>query len=188
MRSIIVPVTAVFLVLLFLSVLIVRNVKRDPVRHRKISKFHTEEINFMKDRIQKSDEEWRKELTDEQYRILRKKGTERPFTGKYNDFKKEGIFVCAACGNELFSSETKYNSGSGWPSFYAPITKENVETEQDNSFMMNRTEVLCSRCGGHLGHVFPDGPAPTHQRYCINSAALEFETGEKVEMKSGEKE
>ncbi|RQW02750.1 MAG: peptide-methionine (R)-S-oxide reductase [Calditrichaeota bacterium] len=129
----------------------------------------------MTDKIVKSDEEWKEILSEEQYRILRKKGTERPFSGTYNDFKKKGVFKCAACGNELFVSETKYNSGCGWPSFYAPISDENIETTEDHSFMMNRTEVLCSRCGGHLGHIFDDGPAPTNLRYCINSAALQFE-------------
>ena len=138
----------------------------------------------MKGKIDKTNEEWKEELTEEQYRILRQKGTERPFTGKYNDFKGKGIFLCAACGNELFSSDTKYNSGSGWPSFYAPVKKDNIELEEDNSLFMKRTEVLCSRCGGHLGHVFDDGPAPTRLRYCINSGALQFKEQKKAEKDS----
>jgi peptide-methionine (R)-S-oxide reductase len=124
------------------------------------------------DKIRKSDEEWRRSLTPEQYRILRQKGTERPFTGQYAETTCPGVYLCAACGQELFSSETKFNAGCGWPSFYDPLRKEHVEEIEDRSHGMVRTEVTCSRCGGHLGHVFPDGPEPTGRRYCINSASL----------------
>ena len=125
------------------------------------------------EKVMKSDQEWRKELTPEQYHVLREKGTERAFTGKYFDVKDDGTYVCAGCGQALFTSDTKFDSGCGWPSFY-DAEPGTVEMHADTSFGMRRTEVTCARCGGHLGHVFPDGPKPTGQRFCINSASLDF--------------
>ena len=126
-------------------------------------------------RVQKSDAEWRAELTPARYEVLRRKGTERAFTGQYVDTKEPGVYRCAGCGAELFRSEAKYDSRSGWPSFVEPSSLESVVTEEDRSYGMVRTEVMCAACGGHLGHVFPDGPQPTGLRYCINSCALEHE-------------
>ena len=128
----------------------------------------------MSDRIEKKDEEWRATLSPEQYAVCRAKGTERAFTGKYCDTKDAGVYRCVCCDAELFHSDTKFDSGSGWPSFHSPIGTENVREEQDHSHGMIRTEVLCARCDAHLGHVFPDGPQPTGQRYCINSVSLDF--------------
>jgi peptide-methionine (R)-S-oxide reductase len=129
----------------------------------------------MSDKIVKSEAQWRRELTPEQYEICRRKGTEAPFPGAYYTEKRKGIYHCACCGNPLFDSETKYDSGTGWPSFWAPLDESRIEMETDLSHGMQRVEVTCSRCGAHLGHVFEDGPAPTYQRYCINSVALDLE-------------
>jgi peptide-methionine (R)-S-oxide reductase len=136
-------------------------------------------IKTMTTHIEKTDEQWREELTPEQYEVLRRKGTEPPFTGRYVHSKEDGIYRCAGCGADLFSSDTKFESGTGWPSFYEPAENANIELVSDTSHGMVRTEVVCGSCGGHLGHVFPDGPAPTGQRFCMNSCALELDPSAK---------
>jgi len=133
----------------------------------------------METKVTKTEEEWREELTPEQYEVLRRQGTEPAFSGKYAYSKEDGIYRCAACGNELFSSDTKFESGTGWPSFTEPESSDKVELRTDTSHGMRRTEVVCARCGSHLGHVFDDGPQPTGQRYCINSLALDLDSAKR---------
>ena len=130
------------------------------------------------EKIEKTDAEWRQELSDDEYQVLREKGTERAFTGTYWDNHDDGVYRCKACGQELFASDTKFDSGTGWPSFWEPMESDAVELRSDNSLFMRRTEVVCSRCGGHLGHVFDDGPQPSGQRFCINSCSLDLDKSE----------
>jgi peptide-methionine (R)-S-oxide reductase len=132
------------------------------------------EVKIIKTRVTKTEEEWKKILYPEEYHVLREKGTEPAFSGKYLKNKKKGVYICAGCGNKLFNSESKFDSGTGWPSFWSPVSKDSVEEKMDNRFGMQRTEVRCKKCGGHLGHVFSDSPTPTGQRYCINSVTLKF--------------
>jgi methionine-R-sulfoxide reductase len=133
--------------------------------------------------VKKTDEEWKKQLDPDQYRVLRRKDTERPFTGKYLHNKEKGVYVCGGCGAELFSSDMKYDSGCGWPSFWTALAKDNIAEVPDNTLGMQRTEILCKKCGGHLGHVFDDGPEPTGLRYCVNSLSLNFKKAQEAKSK-----
>lgn len=147
---------------------------------KKIRIYSTQQKDYVvAEKVEKSDEEWRKQLTPLQFIVTREKGTERAFTGEYWNDHERGIYQCVCCGTDLFTSDTKFESGTGWPSFYQPIAKENIKEEIDRGFFMTRTEILCARCGAHLGHVFDDGPRPTGLRYCMNSASLKFVKGQR---------
>jgi peptide-methionine (R)-S-oxide reductase len=167
---------AVVAVVLAAAVLVLANLpEQKAAAAAKIKVYSAEKGGYiMTDEVVKTKEEWKKILTPEQFHVMREKGTEHPFKNKYNDNHEHGIYRCAACGLDLYRSEDKFESGTGWPSFTQPIAPENIKTETDRSFFTTRTEVLCRRCGGHLGHVFKDGPKPTGLRYCMNSAALQF--------------